>query len=519
MSSIKNIRVFIAIVVFILASVIFLDFTSSIPASWSSGFVALQLVPSLTKLFTGLTLTSLGLVFVLLLTLLLGRVYCSTICPLGTLQDIVIRLTSRMKLKKWYRYKKAPLLVHYGLLAVSVVSAFAGSMILVDLLEPFSNFGRILTNLADPVVVSINNATAFILGRFGIFSLYHVPLIHLQMIVLLYTLAFLAFIVYLSAQHGRLFCNMLCPAGALLGLLSKLSLYKITIIEERCTDCGFCEMVCKANCIDSEAKKIDFHACVGCFNCIDSCPTVGLTFEGFWKQKPVAMLEPVDARRRAFLGALVATSAAIIVPADSTKSGGTPNQVSYDNSRWLPITPPGSHGRERFSNLCTACQLCVSVCPTQVLTPSLLEYGIAGLMQPKMNYSASSCNYECVMCTQVCPTGAILPLDPPAKKEVQLGKAAFVKDDCIVITKKKDCGACSEHCPTKAVKMVPYEGKLLLPELNNDICVGCGACEHPCPTTPKKAIYVVANPVHLKAKKPQVLKLEIPLENQKEFPF
>jgi polyferredoxin len=141
LSSIKNIRVFIAIVVFILASVIFLDFTSSIPASWSSGFVALQLVPSLTKLFTGLTLTSLGLVFVLLLTLLLGRVYCSTICPLGTLQDIVIRLTSRMKLKKWYRYKKAPLLVHYGLLAVSVVSAFAGSMILVDLLEPFSNFG------------------------------------------------------------------------------------------------------------------------------------------------------------------------------------------------------------------------------------------------------------------------------------------------------------------------------------------------------------------------------------------
>jgi ferredoxin len=424
-----------------------------------------------------------------------------------------------MKRKKWYRYKKAPLLVHYGLLAVSVVSAFAGSMILVDLLEPFSNFGRILTNLADPIVVSINNGAAFILGRFGIFTLYRVPLIHLQTVVLLYTLAFLAFIVYLSAQHGRLFCNMLCPAGALLGLLSKLSLYRITIIEERCTDCGFCEMVCKANCIDSEAKKVDFHACVGCFNCIDSCPTVGLTFEGFWKKKPVAASEPVDAPRRAFLGALVASTSALIVPADSTKSGGAPNPVSYDNSYWMPVTPPGSRGRERFSNLCTACQLCVSVCPTQVLAPSLLEYGITGLMQPKMNYAGNYCNYECVLCSQVCPSGAILPLDIAAKKEIQIGKASFVKDDCIVITKKKDCGACSEHCPTKAVKMVPHEKTLLLPELNNDICVGCGACEHACPTTPRRAIYIVANPVHLKAKKPQIQKLENPLENQKEFPF
>jgi ferredoxin len=424
-----------------------------------------------------------------------------------------------MKRKKWYRYKKAPLLVHYGLLAVSVFSAFAGSMILVDLLEPFSNFGRILTNLADPIVVSINNSAAFILGRFGIFYLYRVPLIHLQAVVLLYTLAFFAFIVYLSAQHGRLFCNMLCPAGALLGLLSKLSLYRITIIEERCTDCGFCEMVCKANCIDSEAKKIDYHACVGCFNCIDSCPTVGMTFEGFWKKKSEAKPVPADAPRRAFLGAIVTAGSSMLVPRRNAEVGGEPKPPSFDQSRWMPVAPPGSRGTDRFSNLCTACHLCISVCPTQVLSPSLFEYGITGVLQPKMNYAGNYCNYECVLCSQVCPSGAILPLDVAAKKEIQIGKASFVKDDCIVITKKKDCGACSEHCPTKAVKMVPHEEKLLLPELNNDICVGCGACEHACPTTPRRAIYVVANPVHLKAKKPQIQKLENPLENQKEFPF
>ena len=209
----------------------------------------------------------------------------------------------------------------------------------------------------------------------------------------------------------------------------------------------------------------------------------------------------------------------MILPGEKTPADSTTAKVSFDDSRWMPVTPPGSQSESRFTNLCTACQLCVSVCPTQVLAPSLLEYGIAGVMQPKMDFAANYCNYECVLCTQVCPTGAILPIDIPTKKEIQLGKAAFVKDDCIVITKKKDCGACSEHCPTKAVKMVPYEGKLLLPELNNDICVGCGACEHACPTTPRRAIYVVANQVHLKAQKQKVEKLENPLEDQKDFPF
>jgi Fe-S-cluster-containing hydrogenase component 2 len=136
-----------------------------------------------------------------------------------------------------------------------------------------------------------------------------------------------------------------------------------------------------------------------------------------------------------------------------------------------------------------------------------------------MNFDASYCNYDCVVCGEVCPSGAILPLGAAAKKEVQIGKSTFVKDDCVVVSKKKDCAACSEHCPTKAVHTVPYEGKLKIPELNNDICVGCGACEHACPTTPRKAIYVTANPVHLKAQKPVLKKSENTYDATKEFPF
>ena len=135
-----------------------------------------------------------------------------------------------------------------------------------------------------------------------------------------------------------------------------------------------------------------------------------------------------------------------------------------------------------------------------------------------MNYAASYCNFDCVICGHVCPTGAILPLDVENKKHVQIGKAYFNKNDCVVVTKKKDCGACSEHCPTKAVTMVPY-GQLVLPDVKEDLCIGCGACEHACPAYPNKAIYVISNSVHLTAKQLQSQKIEKYFNSNKDFPF
>jgi ferredoxin len=152
-----------------------------------------------------------------------------------------------------------------------------------------------------------------------------------------------------------------------------------------------------------------------------------------------------------------------------------------------------------------------------VLQPSLIEYGISGMMQPVMNYHKSFCTYNCTACTEICPTNALRPLVLEAKKLTQLGKAVFIKDNCIVKTEKTACGACSEACPTKAVYMVPYEGNLMIPEVNNDICIGCGHCEFACPTTPYKAIFVDGNAVHKAAKKPENKESEI--KTPVDFPF
>ena len=165
----------------------------------------------------------------------------------------------------------------------------------------------------------------------------------------------------------------------------------------------------------------------------------------------------------------------------------------------------------------------MSACPSRVLVPSLLEFGVSGLMQPRMNFHAGHCNHECTVCLSVCPSGAILPLDVETKKLTQLGVAKFIKENCVVYTDNTNCGACSEHCPTKAVHMVPYlntpEKRLVIPEMNPDICVGCGGCEYACPTKPYKAIYVDGNPVHKRAQKPAEKVVDNKVDYKEDFPF
>ena len=518
MQWLKRIRVVFAVVFFLSVSFLFLDFGNIIPLWVHTFLISTQFVPSLMRTLVLFSSASIGLIFILLLTILFGRVYCSTICPLGILQDVVIRAAKRINRHRKFQYKRPTYLLHYILLILTTIFALSGSVVLLNLFEPFSNYGRISSNLISPLYVLANNAIGYVLGLFGFSPIFQIQLLHINVVSVLAPLSFFGLVAYLSYKHGRLFCNLLCPAGALLGVLSRFSAFKIVIDENNCKECGLCERVCKANCIKSDTKEIDFSACVGCFNCLDACPTDGMSYRERWK-KTSNILPIINKGRRKVLTTSIIPALGLLLPEIGTESTSGRNQSEYDESHKHPISPPGSISVDRFSNLCTACHLCVSLCPTQVLYPSLFDYGIGGIFQPKMNYAVSYCNFDCVICSQICPTGAILPLNSTSKKEVQIGKANFVKDDCIVVTKKMDCGACSEHCPTKAVKMVPYEQGLVIPEVNNEICIGCGACEYACPVQPRKAIYVNANTVHQKAKKQKPTKLEQSFDSKQEFPF
>lgn len=541
----KKIRVGVSAILFCAVLLLFIDISNVTRIPLLVSLASLQFFPAvITVIEIGGPIF--GLIAVVVLTLLAGRIYCSSICPLGTLQDAIIALSRRTRGPRKFRYKKAYTVLQYTVLALLVFSFIAGNVLLVDLLEPYSFFGRIAYTLFRPGVVGTNNILAWVSDRMHLYIVYAVPFRTVAASVFVVTAASAGILFWMAYYHGRLFCNSICPTGAVLRLLSQVSLFKLSFDHGECKDCSLCEKICKAECIDYKKREVDFGRCVSCYNCIDTCPAIGIhyTYRYSTKEVPPARPSP-NSKRREMLkqSAALIASAAIVPPiarAQAANSGQTANSGQMANSGQTAnagqaassgqptpkptfekrgtVTPPGSNAREHFIGACTSCSLCVAACPSQVLTPSFLEYGVAGMFQPKMDYSLAYCAYDCVVCTTVCPSGALLPLSKAEKKEVQIGRAKFIKEDCIVITKKTDCGACSEHCPTKAVQMVKTDG-LFLPKMTEDLCVGCGACEHACPTKPNRAIFVEASAVHGKAKKPETKKIEEKKEIPGEFPF
>ena len=327
--------------------------------------------------------------------------------------------------------------------------------------------------------------------------------------------------------RGRLFCNTICPVGTILGIISRISVFKLHIQQDGCTRCGKCQLACKANCIDVKTMQIDESRCISCFNCIAACESEVLGYKRN-TLKVAHVTSKSDESRRLFFRAVILYTGSIIPAmalAESPRrkrqrTGDAANRDEHgsDFRNRGTACPPGSSGIAHLKEKCIGCQLCISSCPSKVLQPAFLEYGFTGMMMPMMVSTSGYCNYECTTCGEVCPTGAIMPLSVEQKKITQIGKVHFEKQHCVVEEKGTDCGSCSEHCPTQAVKMVPYKDGLTIPEINADICIGCGACEHACPVTdPHVAIYVLPNEVHKIAEKPKEEKVEN-VETE-EFPF
>ena len=160
-----------------------------------------------------------------------------------------------------------------------------------------------------------------------------------------------------------------------------------------------------------------------------------------------------------------------------------------------PVAPPGAQSIEHLQAKCTACHLCVSKCPSHVLQPAVMEYGLRGVMQPVMRYDKGYCLYDCTLCGEVCPTGAILPLALEQKRMTQLGHAVFHRERCVVARDGVECGNCAEHCPADAIRLQRGVDGRMYPQIEKALCIGCGACENLCPATPK-AIEVKGYKVH-----------------------
>ncbi len=507
-SFLKTARASVALLFFIPILLFFCDFADVMPDQLSH-LLKIQVVPAMLA-------GSIGIIaFLFLLTILFGRIYCSVICPLGVMQDIINRFSRRgqkkNKKKRWFQYAKPKNYLRYGILGICAILFAFGIITPLLLLDPYSNFGRIATNLFRPLVMWGNNLINWGAVKAGNFNFYHVSVYTITTLSLIIAGIALLTTGILSFFRGRLFCNTICPVGSLLGLLSRFSMFRIRMDESRCNHCGACAKACKSECIDSQQIRIDTSRCVTCYNCLSRCKQQAIGYEFGWKKKIQKRIE-IDSTiqadlsvksgtgfsRRTFLTtgtALVATLPVIPAWADSRPK---------DSTKLTPITPPGSLSLDHFKEKCTACHLCVTHCPQQILHPAGFTFGLGYAFKPHMVYKNAYCNFECTICSQVCPNNAIVHnLTIEKKKTTQVGIAQFEKNLCIVHTEGTDCGACSEHCPTQAVKMMPYKDGLRLPEVTADLCVGCGGCEYICPVRPVRAINVLANETHQSSRKPE----------------
>ena len=489
----RKIRISLAAVTFICITWLFIDFTGTAHGiSWINWMPKMQLLEAI------LALNVVALVFLVVMTLVFGRIYCSVICPLGIMQDIFGWLGKKVK-KNRYTFSKAISWLRYTMLGIMVIAVVAGIGSIVQLLAPYSAFGRIATTLLQPLYKMGNNVLANISEYYDNYAFYHVETgLPNNTTVLLIAAITLVILAVLAWRNGRTYCNTICPVGTLLSFLSRFSFLKIQFNADKCKNCSLCTKNCKASCIDFKNHEVDYSRCVVCGNCMESCKFGALEYGRSIQKTQNNQNSPIDPSKRSFLltSAIMAT-AAMAQEAKTTDGGLAEIEDKVAPERQTKLTPPGSLSAANMQQHCTGCQLCVSECPNHVLRPGTDWLSI---MQPTMSYELGYCRPECTRCSDVCPAGAIKPITKELKSSIQIGHAVWVKKNCIPLTDGVSCGNCARHCPVGAIEMVPSdpddEESLKIPVVNEARCIGCGACENLCPARPFSAIYVEGHEVH-----------------------
>lgn len=366
----------------------------------------------------------------IVITLLFGRVYCGALCPLGLYQELLTIL-----FKPFYKKRKGAKepMKHYVfayLLAAILFGALCGgTAVLLRMLDPYSVAGNAMSGAC-----------------FGIgFAI---------------ALAVLVFF------KKRFFCTNICPVGAILGLISRFSLFKIRIDTDKCKMCSLCARSCPCGSIDFKNHTVNNETCVKCFKCLNHCGHSALYY-GLPKSKPAEF----SIKRRQLL-----TSGAVLVLFGAAFKGGIELTKKIVTKVKQVILPAGSGTPEEFANRCLNCNLCVQNCPMKIIKKATADTPFVHL-----DYGDTYCDFNCHKCSQVCPSGAIKRISLKEKQNTKIANAVIDEDVCI------KCGICATECPKKII--IKEDGEL--PIIQFDQCIGCGKCASVCPV---KAIKIEPTP-------------------------
>lgn len=369
--------------------------------------------------------TSLGLLILLtallVITLIFGRVYCSALCPLGILQELLMLIF--IPIKKILKKNEPFVQKHYGfsyiLAAVCFGGLLGGTAVIIRHFDPYSVLG---------------NAVG--LGVYGIIF-----------IVLLAILVFF---------KNRFFCTNICPIGAILGWISRCSMFKIRINPDICVRCAKCAQKCPTGSIDFKNSSVNNETCIKCFDCLGSCHRSALTY-GLKKNDDTAF----DMGRREFL----VKSGSFLLLALAFRAGLTYTKRVGQKFK-KALLPAGAGSTKEFANHCLNCNLCVQNCPMKIIKKANREFPVVHL-----DYSKNHCDYNCHKCSEICPSGALKPLTLKQKQRTQIGTAHIDTSVCV------KCGLCVMECPRQIISKKAGHH----PIVNAKECIGCGACQNACP--------------------------------------
>jgi ferredoxin len=292
-----------------------------------------------------------------------------------------------------------------------------------------------------------------------------------------------------SLRVTRLWCRAICPLGALLGAVSRFSIFGLHKDAEKCNRCNRCLLHCQGGDDPIGGAPWRKSECLACMNCVDACPEHALSFRFFRNEKEVA--SPDIGRRKALTGIAAGAVAVPLMRANVAFGKGRHDRL---------LRPPGSLDEPDFLSRCIRCGECIKVCPNNSLQPTLEQAGLEGLWTPTLVPRIGYCEPSCVLCSEACPTGAIWQITPQQKgwvagtqqpHPVRLGTAFYDRGRCLPWAEATDCIVCEEWCPD-VIDSAGNTKRLKQPRVDPSRCVGCGACEYACPLQEHPAVYVTS---------------------------